>query len=61
MSDKTDIVRATQDFEIAMTKGDQAKDDLVMMLEPFNNMSAQLGAAPLCISILGQVNKKKNY
>jgi hypothetical protein len=42
-------------FANEMTKGNQAKDDMVMMLEPFNNMSAQLGAAPLCISILGQV------
>ncbi len=42
-------------FANQVTKGDQAKEDMVMMLKPFDNMSAQLGAAPLCVSILGQV------
>ena len=59
MSDNQDPKKATIDFEVAVTKGDQAKEDMVMMLQPFNNMSAQLGAAPLCISILGQVKKLK--
>ena len=59
MSDNQDLKKATNDFEVAVTKGDQAKEDMVMMLQPFNNMSAQLGAAPLCISILGQVKKLK--
>ena len=59
MANTLDVRKATHDFEIAVTKGDQAKEDMVMMLQPFNNMSAQLGAAPICISILGQVNTLK--
>ena len=33
----------------------QANEDVVTMMQPFDNMSAQLSAAPLCIAILGQV------
>jgi hypothetical protein len=33
----------------------QANEDMVMMMQPFNNMTAELSAAPLCVSILGQV------
>ncbi len=55
MSDNVNLAAAVHDFEHEVTKGDQAKEEMVMMMQPFNNMSAQLSAAPLCISILGQV------
>jgi hypothetical protein len=57
MSDNFNVARATQEFDQAVTKGDQDKEDMVMMFQPFNNMSAQLSAAPLCIGILGQVQR----
>jgi hypothetical protein len=53
MSDNSNVA---QEFARQMTNGDQDKEDMVMMLEPFNKMSSQLSAAPLCIGILGQVN-----
>jgi hypothetical protein len=58
MSDFRNVALASQEFDKQMTKGDQDKEDMVMMLQPFNNMSAQLSAAPLCINILGQVQIK---
>ncbi len=58
MGDFSNKALATHNFDQEVTKGDQDKEDMVMMLQPFNNMSAQLSAAPLCISILGQVQYK---
>lgn len=51
----SNIAKATFDFENAVTMGDKAKEDMVLMMEPFANMSGQLSAAPLSISILGQL------
>ena len=35
----------------------QVNEDIVVMMQPFNDMSAQLSAAPLCIAILGEVKQ----
>ncbi len=55
MSDHVDVVAAEREFEFEVTKGNQIKEDMVMMLQPFTDMEGQLSAAPLCLSILGQI------
>ena len=39
----------------AVMKGDAPKQDMDLMMQPFNQLESRLGHAPMCINILGQL------
>ena len=42
-------------LDAAVMKGSAPKEEMQLMLQPFNQLENRLGSAPLCINILGHL------
>ena len=55
MSEEENIIENIKEFEKQVTSGDKCKEDAQFILSPFMQMESQMSAAPLCLSIMGQL------